>query len=116
MMKPLKSFLNVLFAAASIFSFLVGWILFSRSGKPAPLIAPQNLPDPQVSVTTDSSNNMAAAALPTLEPLPTLSAYANTGTTVQSQNNINLQPLQVLPSTSNTNNFQPQPRLRTRGS
>ena len=113
MMKPLKSFFNVLFAAASIFSFLVGWILFSRSGKPAPLIAPQTLPNPQVSVTTESSNS-TVNTLPTLEPLPTLSANANTDTTVQSQNNINLQPLPVLPSTSNTNNF--QPRFRTRGS
>ena len=114
MMKPLKTFLNVLFAAASIFSFLAGWILFSRSGKPAPLISPQTLPDPQVSVTTAPSG-MVANILPTLEPLPTLSASTNTDTTaLQSQSNLNLQALPVLPSTSNTSNF--QPRLRTRGS
>jgi hypothetical protein len=113
-MKPLKSFLNFLFAGASIFSFLAGWILFSRSGKPAPLIAPQTLPDPQVSVTTLSSD-LVVTPLPTLEPLPTLSGSTDTASTLQNQNSSNLQALPVLPSTTTTTRSF-QPRLRTRGS
>jgi hypothetical protein len=112
-MKPLKSFLNVLFAIASVFSFLSGWVMFSRAGKPAPLISPQTLPDPQVSVTNTTSD-LVVTPLPTLKPLPTLTGSTNANTAVQSQSS-NLQALPVVPSTNNNARVS-QPRFRTRGS
>jgi len=92
-MKPLKVGLRIWFVLVSLLSFLGGWILFSRSGKPAPLSAPAQ------SVQAGLSAAPAAA----LEPVPSLDSLSGGS----------LQPLPSLPSLRAN---QAAPRLRTRGS
>ncbi len=51
-MKIFKYGLRIWFAIASVFSFLVGWVFFAHSNKPAPLQIAQptlSAPAPQIS-------------------------------------------------------------------
>ncbi|MHC1782636.1 MAG: hypothetical protein AB9891_07750 [Anaerolineaceae bacterium] len=104
-MKPLKISLRIWIAFSSLLSFLGGWILFSHSGKPAPLL-------PNSAGTFQASSLQGSTTMspfPTLQPLPSLDNL-----TISSKNQV--QPLQSLPSLSNFLGNNSTPSLRTRGS
>ena len=93
-MKKFKSLLHVWITLTSIMSFLGGWIVFSRSTKPAAF---------------NGLNSPAAQSATTLSPIPSLdSLIANTASSSQTA----LQPLTTYQLSS-----QPSTTvLRTRGS
>jgi hypothetical protein len=95
MMNPVKIGLRIWIAITSILSFIFGWMLFSHSGKPAPLISTQQ------PVGSQPSNY----AMPDLPPVPSIDQLT-TGSSA-------LQPLPSLPQTTSPNFF---PRFRSRGS
>jgi hypothetical protein len=84
-MKFLKLGLRLWITIASLFSFIVGWIMLGHSPKP---------------VQASSSSNSVVAPLPTLAPLPPLN----------SDNGINVQNQQLFFD----NQSQPQPSFRPR--
>jgi hypothetical protein len=89
-MKSLKLGLRAWFTITSLFSFLVGWALFSHAGKPVSLFA------------TSTSSAAAVDPLPTLQPVPSLNDLTSNG-------------LQSLPSQSNLT-ARNMPRMRLGGS
>jgi hypothetical protein len=107
-MKPLKLSLRVWIAFTSLISFLVGWAIFSHSGKPAALFGSAG-----ASTTTADPVVENMPLLPTLQPVPSLTDLTQSGS---------IQPLptlqaQTLPSFNfNANTSANAPRLRTRGS
>jgi hypothetical protein len=92
-MKPLKIGLRAIIAVASLISFLGGWVLFSRAGKPQPLFSSQ------------PATEHTAFSAPTLQPIPSLNDL--------SKGSSNLQPL---PSLQNSPVIRSMPRMRTMGS
>jgi len=109
-MKPLKLSLRFWILISSIFSFLVGWGMFSHAGKPTPfaMFTSQNTD------TTASSDNSASTqtfpgftALPTLQPIPSLDSLVSGASTGSAANlsvgQFNVQPVQI-PSTNSNNN------------
>jgi hypothetical protein len=69
-MKILKFGLRLWITIASIFSFIVGWVMLAHAPKPA---------------QASSSQGSIVSPLPTLEPLPPLSGSGNGGSSVQNQ-------------------------------
>lgn len=112
-MKILKTIFRYWIAIASVGSFLGGWILFSRAGKPAPLFPTQSQNNQPPTLDTSSS----AAALPTLAPIPSINDLIGNTATISSNapasSNQFLQQLPSMPSIS-SNGF--LPRIRTSGS
>jgi hypothetical protein len=98
MKQPLKIGLRVWIAITSILSFLFGWLLFSHSGKPAPIIPVQ------AGVSQPSQSVYQAATLPPVPSIDDLTSGSSSS---------NLQPLPSLPQTTSPNFF---PRFRSRGS
>ena len=76
-MKTLKSKLRLWVTTLSLASFVGGWIMLAHAPKPASLI-----------------QDIASASLPTLEPLPPLSAFDPGSSGVQNQQLFNIQPRQ----------------------
>ncbi len=89
-MKIFKFGLRIWIAVVSVVSFLLGWVLFAHSNKPAPLIQQASQPA-QVAPSNLNSG------------LPSISSFGNIQSGTSS-----------LPSFSQTNTF--RPRLRTGGS
>lgn len=83
--------LRIWIAAVSIFSFLLGWLIFAHSGKPA-------------SISGQAGQAQPAQASP-LEPIPTIAPLNDPGLSTQSFQTFQQQP-----------QMQFQPRLRTGGS
>jgi len=90
-MKSLKFGLRFWITITSVLSFMGGWILLVHSPKPAQL---------QFSLGSQSS-------VPTLEPLPPLSAFGSGGNNSQNQPLFSIQPRQ---------HFSSNPFFRTGGS
>lgn len=99
-MKPLKLGLRVWFTITSLLSFLVGWMLLSHAGKPAPLI-----PSDSSSSSSTSSSVSVNNPLPTLVPLPSLNSLTSGSSSLQS-----------LPSVSSSAPQSFFPSFRGRGS
>jgi hypothetical protein len=76
-MKLLKIGLHFWMALTSLFSFVVGWIMLAHAPKP---------------VQTSPSALVAATPLPTLAPLPPLSAFNSDGGNFQGQPLPSIQP------------------------
>ena len=96
-MKPFRKLLRYWIAIASVFSFLVGWVILAHSPKPVSL----------------QSVNVQAAALPNLPPIQAYGTATGNGPTFFSNNG---QTSQAAPQ---TNILQPSTGgrfLRTRGS
>jgi hypothetical protein len=110
-MKILKTIFRYWIAIASLGSFMGGWILFSRAGKPAALFSTgsQN----SLPMSMDQGSNLSP--LPTLAPIPSLNdLVGNTATlSTTTTSNFSLQPLPSLPSLSASGFL---PRIRTSGS
>jgi hypothetical protein len=98
MKQPLKLGLRIWIAITSVLSFLFGWMLFSHSGKPAPLFTSHS--QPAVSQPTQYQ----AAQLPPVPSIDDLTSGSSSSS---------LQPLPSLPQTTSPNFF---PRFRSRGS
>jgi hypothetical protein len=98
MIQPIKLGLRVWIAITSILSFLLGWALFSHSGKPAPLIVTQP------GISQQSQSQFQA---PNLPPVPSIDQLTS------GNNSASVQALPSLPQTTSPNFY---PRFRSRGS
>jgi hypothetical protein len=96
MKTTLKIYLRIWIGITTALSFLLGWIVFAHSGKPAPLIAPQPYESQGVQIQVEN-----------LPPVPSIDDLTS------SRNSNSLQPLPSLPETFSPNLL---PRFRSRGS
>ncbi len=82
-MKIFKFGLRIWFTIASLFSFLVGWIFFAHSQKPAPLQVTQPaVSAPLPSFTTRTFDDRRSGGFPTFstrQQAPTFSPRLRTG-------------------------------------
>ncbi len=89
--------IRIWIAITSILSFLFGWMLFTHSGKPAPL----QILQPAIAQPSQGSQ------VTNLPPVPSIDSLMN------GNGSGSLQPLPSLPQSTSPNFF---PRLRSRGS
>jgi hypothetical protein len=110
-MKPFKLGLRIWIAITSVVSFLAGWAMFSRAGKPAPF--PFFSSGASVSGASDpAAGGASVTALPTLQPIPSLDQLIS-GSSNSSSLSGNLQSF---PSIQSAPAQSSMPRFRTRGS
>ena len=119
-MKPLKLGLRFWILISSIFSFLGGWAMLSHAGKPAPFFmftSPQTDTTANV-VTLPQANTNNFAAMPTLQPIPSLDSLVSgaSSAVVVNQGSFTVQPLQQAPAATFVQPQTSTSRIRTHGS
>ena len=82
-MKIIKFGLRIWFTIASLFSFLVGWVFFAHSNKPAPLQVSQpavSAPAPSFTTRTfDDRRSRGLSTFSTQQQAPTFRPRLRTG-------------------------------------